>query len=136
MQINVAKKWIKQNLQRLQSRFRLEDWQISIVVQKHINDDPESDQLATCQAKSDYQSALIVVGANSIDSIRQLEGVMQHEMLHCVLSPMDQLWDVFAQSDNQAAVNLYNKLHSSASERMVRSLELIMGLGLKSSGIV
>lgn len=135
MNIPVARKWIKSNLSRLQNRFRLEDWEITVEVKKYLDkDDPNI--LARCHPKSDYQSALIEVGTDSIPNLKYLEMVMSHELLHCVLSPLDNIRDTIDGSDNEAAKIIFYKFYYSTVERVVRSLELILGLGIKGSGIV
>ena len=136
MQIAQAKKWIKANLPRLQKRFRLEDWELTVEVSKSIAIEEDPGRLATCHPSCDYQHAWIDIGVDEIVSDKDLEMIICHELLHCVLSPIDQIRDLFSESDNKQAQAIFYKYYYSAIERTVRNLELMLGLGIKTSQIV
>jgi hypothetical protein len=134
MRVDSARKWIRQNLPRLQKRFHLEDWELTIEVTKSIED--ADGPLAKCHPNCDYQWAIIEVGTNDIVSDKELEMVISHELLHCVLSPIDQIRDLMAESDNELAKSIFYRFYYSTIERTVRNLELILNLGIKSAKIV
>jgi hypothetical protein len=136
MRVDTARKWIRQNLPRLQKRFKLEDWELTIEVSKSISDDEDESRVAICQPNCDYQFALIDIGVENIGSNNELEMILCHELLHCVLSPIDQIRDLMAESDNELAKSIFYRFYYSTIERTVRNLELILNLGIKSAKIV
>ena len=133
MRVDTARKWIRQNLPRLQKRFKLEDWELTFEI-FGSNEDEEAS--AKCHPSPDYQWAIIEVWVSDISSERNLEMIISHELLHCVLSPIDHIRDLIDDlSDDSAKVVMYKYYHSTI-ERTVRNLELILNLGIKSAKIV
>lgn len=134
MRVDTARKWIRQNLPRLQKKFRLEDWQISVTVVNVMSEDDPT--MGACECDSDYQFARITIAADQIEDIEELDMAFQHELIHCVLSPFDQVAQLLMESDNEMAAGILGGFYRSCVERTVRNLELVLGLGIKSAKIV
>ena len=102
-------------------RMGLADWIIEVTVQPV----PDDAVKAQCVVQGEYRRLDITIDHRRIADEVELEDVIIHEMLHAVLSPLEELWPAIeAYFEEEKAVGRAVRVaYTNAIERTVTRLE-------------
>ena len=110
---------VREKAERLVSaiskEFHLTDWEIVLFVED--SDPSMSGYQAIVEAYDEYEKAKITVYADNIDTDEELVGVMVHEMVHILISPVFRMAEI-----NRS----FGKLLHYAAERTTLRVERAM----------
>ena len=121
--------WVAHNLPNLARQFGVGHWRLDIFYDQLSSSD-ESTTLMTCNASSSYEQASITIDREAcirrLDSWQEFNGHFEHELLHVVLSSIqDFVRDVIGQLP-EGAIEFAQRRRDNALESTVRDVERLV----------
>ncbi len=119
--------WIDKNLNKLVYINGLEAWDIQVKIKTVSEYDLKCTngctQAEVSELLFEYKSAKIILFSESIDSIKEIPIILQHELFHILLSPYDMLLESIHYTRKKKFTELEHEYILKTHELAVAALE-------------